>query len=142
MKTGSSPHVRGTLWASSLTTCSGRFIPACAGNTIEFAELPRRTLVHPRMCGEHCLNREPLPDQDGSSPHVRGTQRQETRPPSQPRFIPACAGNTINNALDDEARPVHPRMCGEHSIKGGCPPENSGSSPHVRGTHFSQLIDK
>ena len=50
----------------------------------------------------------------GSSPRVRGTLRARTRPHEDPRFIPACAGNTTPSC----------------SITDMC----AGSSPRVRGT--------
>ena len=34
------------------------------------------------------------------------------------RFIPACAGNTLSDAIGSIAVPVHPRVCGEHNPPG------------------------
>ena len=90
--------------------------------------------VHPRMCGEHFSSIPANSVISGSSPHVRGTRRSVGDYLLACRFIPACAGNTTASASRSCQPPVHPRMCGEHTI---CTAEallNPGSSPHVRGT--------
>ena len=49
-------------------------------------------------------------------------------------IIPACAGNTIAGMLATTKHRDHPRMRGEHTRPGTCPPDDWGSSPHARGT--------
>ena len=73
---GSSPRARGTRWKSGQRNWSGRFIPACAGNTL----LPGlgRVLFA------------------GSSPRARGTPKGPPSDSMSSRFIPACAGNTLS----------------------------------------------
>ncbi len=131
---GSSPHVRGTPHRSSQSAPRGRFIPACAGNT----RLTRRgqppPSVHPRMCGEHDIFSRTAWINGGSSPHVRGTPPGPQHHDPQPRFIPACAGNTILRIRPLYNPSVHPRMCGEHDLPGNGNRIHHGSSPHVRGT--------
>ena len=70
---GSSPRVRGTpgRWRSALA--SGRFIPACAGNSMRRARRASLAPVHPRVCGELREVLAALDDHAGSSPRVRGT---------------------------------------------------------------------
>ena len=131
---GSSPHVRGTRVAVLRHIASGRFIPACAGNTAAQIALNTQASVHPRMCGEHVPAHLPPPVQIGSSPHVRGTRPDQPRRGSHRRFIPACAGNTWGGGPAVEVISVHPRMCGEHVIHRNKSPTTIGSSPHVRGT--------
>ena len=70
----------------------------------------------------------------GSSPRVRGTHAQDGEHPVQPRFIPACAGNTQETVAGHRPQAVHPRVCGEHSSEGRKAFTVSGSSPRVRGT--------
>jgi hypothetical protein len=52
-RTGSSPRVRGTPLTANVDGTSGRFIPACAGNTAGGDGPDRGSAVHPRVCGEH-----------------------------------------------------------------------------------------
>ena len=70
----------------------------------------------------------------GSSPPARGTPHSAWRPPTQTRFIPACAGNTRPWRSSSNTPTVHPRLRGEHPM----PPSNTtlafGSSPPARGT--------
>ena len=95
----------------------------------------RSPAVHPRVCGEHAVDR------------VLGV--------GHVRFIPACAGNTRTAPSPTLPPPVHPRVCGEHpratsaeawedrfipACAGNTrPPQvasstSTGSSPRVRGT--------
>ena len=49
---GSSPRGRGTQWPFCVIVCSGRFIPAWAGNALIEVELHFDMPVHPRVGGE------------------------------------------------------------------------------------------
>ena len=71
--------------------------------------------VHPRMRGEHSLCDGPMQPCAGSSPHARGTPQPPLATFGVERFIPACAGNTVDVTELEEGKPVHPRMRGEHS---------------------------
>jgi GAF domain-containing protein len=77
----------------------------------------------------------------GLSPRVRGTPRLHGHPDSDPRFIPACAGNARAPRPSWCVRPVHPRVCGERiqyvSRRNNC----CGSSPRVRGTREPAVAD-
>ena len=55
-------------------------------------------LVHPRVCGEHDGTRRDVNPTVGSSPRVRGTRWPVAGGQSAGRFIPACAGNTLELA--------------------------------------------
>ena len=135
IKYGSSPRVRGTFLGTSKIVKKGRFIPACAGN------MPCRTRawlyrsVHPRVCGEHTQTTTEKEISCGSSPRVRGTCVIGVADEGRPRVIPACAGNIRYALLMAPLLPVHPRVCGEHSVLSGRPGTFSGSSPRVRGTY-------
>ena len=69
---GSSPHVRGALWAYSNGQNGDGIIPACAGSTGGLSEVGWFTGDHPRMCGEHDVSQLTSDVATGSSPHVRG----------------------------------------------------------------------
>ncbi len=129
------PRVCGEhVTATTGTVTINRFIPACAGNTAECDECLLDGTVHPRVCGEHIDVQLPLQGKNGSSPRVRGTHDVDCHQGEKARFIPACAGNTCPQGRADVQRPVHPRVCGEHSDgeEGNLSPR--GSSPRVRGT--------
>ena len=111
---GSSPRARGTPFSHRAGSVPARFIPACAGNTLVWAEPPTRDT--------------------GSSPRARGTPAQAARYCGVSRFIPACAGNTGAGTAGDGMSAVHPRVRGEHvcAESSACMPV--GSSPRARGT--------
>ena len=111
-----------------------RFIPACAGNSLDGqGEVPQAT-VHPRMRGEQALD-DPIAGVDsGSSPHARGTGASVSLWMDESRFIPACAGNSIFGQDVNRANAVHPRMRGEQYMLLNLAPNSFGSSPHARGT--------
>src|SRR5260370_13829420 len=92
---GSSPHARGTQTHHPIPSTAGRFIPACAGNTLCRRQLLRSAPVHPRMRGEHAVNSPGPQTASGSSPHARGTRDDYGHGVAGVRFIPACAGNTL-----------------------------------------------
>jgi len=73
LKSGSSPRLRGTHPSSRMYSPPRRFIPASAGNTGSLASSRYNTAVHPRVCGEHCLNAATGLYVIGSSPRLRGT---------------------------------------------------------------------
>ena len=131
---GSSPHMRGTLFAKFDCTHPPRFIPAHAGNT--FPQLPghRADTVHPRTCGEHHGRVERTALRNGSSPHMRGTLFNHIFFALQHRFIPAHAGNTSFIPSRQPPPTVHPRTCGEHNRCTCDICACTGSSPHMRGT--------
>ena len=98
---GSSPRVRGTLSLGRIKSGARRFIPACAGNTSSIANPPAKSMVHPRVCGEHLDSKMPLTVRIGSSPRVRGTRPCGGHRGASRRFIPACAGNTMSGGGRD-----------------------------------------
>ena len=96
---GSSPPVRGTLYRQDGIVRMIRFIPACAGNTVENLCGMRTGAVHPRLCGEHRVGESKQVTCIGSSPPVRGTLLRAAGRARILRFIPACAGNTCSPPL-------------------------------------------
>ena len=73
----------------------------------------------------------------GSSPCLRGTQKEWIEWAQLRRFIPVLTGNTSILATNFNRTAVHPRAYGEH--QGQARPKTSryGSSPCLRGTHIS-----
>ena len=71
--TGSSPRVRGTGPDTLGGFGQGRFIPACAGNSLRIPEKYPCRAVHPRVCGEQSCRMSIWIGRSGSSPRVRGT---------------------------------------------------------------------
>ena len=139
---GSSPRVRGTQPPEAPRRRSARFIPACAGNTERSRRRPRSPPVHPRVCGEHRLNRPSGCVKSGSSPRVRGTRTDGHGGTGRVRFIPACAGNTLEGVFGKHFLPVHPRVCGEHQVFRSSLQASAGSSPRVRGTQDRHHDDR
>ena len=154
-KVGSSPLARGTLAAPLFGADLGRFIPACAGNSLQASLKIRFMSVHPRLRGELKFDTLPKLNQDGSSPLAReltslpigqpiasgssplarGTPYPPNAPAFDRRFIPACAGNSRIIEKSNRLLSVHPRLRGELSIQLCEPTMRVGSSPLARGTH-------
>ena len=133
-KHGSSPRVRGTQPHEDERGRGRRFIPACAGNTSHPLFFLLFLPVHPRVCGEHSSISLANRSRCGSSPRVRGTRHAHRHRHASLRFIPACAGNTPAVSCRPHTGPVHPRVCGEHSVHSLFEWPFIGSSPRVRGT--------
>ncbi len=80
-----------------------------------------------------------IPKIDGSSPRGRGTRCACTHPELPSRFIPAWAGNAVQDVRERIKDTVHPRVGGER-----IPPQigavaPTGSSPRGRGTRTNRL---
>ena len=120
--TGSSPHARGTLACKSTGIMS-------SGD-------------HPRMRGEHLFFCRFLFSGVGSSPHARGTLSQSHPYILQSGIIPACAGNTLMSSLRCPPSRDHPRMRGEHLFPRQAQRGAPGSSPHARGTPYTNTWTK
>ena len=111
---GSSPRVRGTRALRKGDGVRGRFIPACAGNSLKAGKVPAERV--------------------GSSPRVRGTPACGRWRRLKGRFIPACAGNSRGRRARGRRNSVHPRVCGELQTASSSSANGRGSSPRVRGT--------
>ena len=96
---GSSPRARGTRAADDGSCVCGRFIPACAGNTLGWRTARTASPVHPRVRGEHADTDRRDDGKVGSSPRARGTLVRHRHPLRPRRFIPACAGNTATSPV-------------------------------------------
>ena len=131
---GSSPHGRGTDDPPVRAVVPPRFIPAWAGNSSGRFVMAFWRPVHPRMGGEQYPSKSAATGITGSSPHGRGTDVPRFVVPADPRFIPAWAGNSWGYFPNDRVFSVHPRMGGEqnHLPRHGL--DDTGSSPHGRGT--------
>ena len=116
-----------------------RFIPAGAGNASSPRVVASAASVHPRGCGERFKIARARRDCAGSSPRVRGTQRQVAGIDLPRRFIPAGAGNAAVLTRAPRSHPVHPRGCGERGLLVALEGSHRGSSPRVRGTHPNML---
>ena len=110
---GSSPHARGTPRSSRRAASQVRFIPACAGNTSRLSTDASPRFI-PACAGNTTSIVRRMRPRPGSSPHARGTPRPTRR--------------------RRRARPVHPRMRGEHATSALLRRRRFGSSPHARGT--------
>ena len=86
------------------------------------------------MGGEHCDATRLCIGLDGSSPRGRGTPTTARDYKSQPRFIPAWAGNTPQRRRRSSVATVHPRVGGEHIFEAMDVGRGIGSSPRGRGT--------
>ena len=112
----------------------GRFIPACAGNSVQPSLRMLQRSVHPRVRGEQIGRRIAPAKTHGSSPRARGTVQVQPSTVLQVRFIPACAGNRIFEPFQNLISSVHPRVRGEQIISLRLVAINTGSSPRARGT--------
>ena len=114
VRQGSSPHMRGTPFLAIPIAISVGIIPAHAGNTGCPGWPSWRGRDHPRTCGEHEPKRDERDQQQGSSPHMRGTLFWLGCAVCARGIIPAHAGNTRSTGWASPPTKDHPRTCGEH----------------------------
>ena len=139
--TGTSPRVRGKRSVPRSAPYTGRYIPACAGETCAKEPRPAWYRVHPRVCGGNVPSFQFRVSPRGTSPRVRGKQPERSWMASGLRYIPACAGETGVAYSANREYPVHPRVCGGNSssIPSDC--ARTGTSPRVRGKPGPELPD-
>ena len=113
---GSSPRMRGTPHPGQTRPRRHGIIPAYAGNTSHRPSETRSTWDHPRVCGEHWIDRSGTPQYLGSSPRMRGTQSHCRPCMRHIGIIPAYAGNTSAAWCCSRPPGDHPRVCGEHTL--------------------------
>ena len=89
---GLSPRVRGNLEGERPEWSARGSIPACAGEPLAVAVLPRLDEVYPRVCGGTFSATPSKPTSRGLSPRVRGNLLGPSHVSIPIRSIPACAG--------------------------------------------------
>ena len=130
---GSSPHTRGAQYVWIVETPGDGIIPAYAGSTGTLPIANGGTGDHPRIRGEHFDHIVGRHNAGGSSPHTRGARILGRSASDQTGIIPAYAGSTRKPAAAVCPSRDHPRIRGEHLVR-GCPIASPrGSSPHTRG---------
>ena len=95
---GSSPRGRGMLLPVPRQRQRSQFIPAWAGNACGWCASKAGGAVHPRVGGECGYGKRGVKLFRGSSPRGRGMPRPRRCRPRLCRFIPAWAGNALNDA--------------------------------------------
>ena len=109
-------------------------IPAHAGLTAVFSATCVSFRDHPRACGAHCRTYVLPPGTRGSSPRMRGSQKDMLLGSSLIGIIPAHAGLTCFTKESHRPYEDHPRACGAHSATSDFKSPKTGSSPRMRGS--------
>ena len=133
--------MRGAPPRLTLAMIGSGIIPADAGSTSRWLDLPFDLPDHPRGCGEHSPVLSNFLRQKGSSPRMRGARHFGDRPNNVVGIIPADAGSTHWRSFNSCASWDHPRGCGEHrhvACEGGT---DRGSSPRMRGALSPDALD-
>ena len=112
-------------------------IPAYAGSTGLLGSGREVRWDHPRVCGEHPCVSTALDFRAGSSPRMRGARTARRANLHDPGIIPAYAGSTIYDGSKILVLEDHPRVCGEHVKLDPELGDKRGSSPRMRGAHYS-----
>ena len=76
----------------------------------------------------------------GTSPRMRGKLMPVTQWDPATRNIPAYAGKTYLIGPTVRYAPEHPRVCGENFAELGVEQELAGTSPRMRGKHYSTVL--
>ena len=132
--------MRGARGAVGDAITKERIIPAYAGSTLVASSTAMSSRDHPRVCGEHALAvRVCCPDM-GSSPRMRGAHSLINNSQFDIGIIPAYAGSTRAGRHSVSSARDHPRVCGEHRETEQRKRVCVGSSPRMRGAHFTKCI--
>jgi len=132
---GSPPPARGARYRRLTYLFGIRITPACAGSTRWSSGTPATRADHPRLRGEHAINRALPQGVTGSPPPARGARRARRARREPRRITPACAGSTASAGMRPLARADHPRLRGEHTRACVTVGALIGSPPPARGAH-------
>jgi len=88
---------------------------------------------HPRVRGEHEVNRDRQRTEKGSPPRARGARSTPSATASRSGITPACAGSTSADSRRRRGSGDHPRVRGEHGGVGRRHTRCRGSPPRARG---------
>ena len=110
-----------------------RIIPAHAGQTRTSAVKTCCRTDHPRACGANHGRIDADGSIPGSSPRMRGKQRERHHHGRRRRIIPAHAGQTVESLPVSSVVPDHPRACGANGMTEAAYRTEVGSSPRMRG---------
>ena len=132
--------MRGTPWRYIRRERCGGLIPTYARNTHRRANRQRKTGAHPHVCGEHGSEIIGKVSSWGSSPRMRGTHLTILPCSCVRGLIPTYAGNTLCRLPLPRYSRAHPHVCGEHITTDESTLSQAGSSPRMRGTHFSYFL--
>ena len=130
---GSSPLARGLPVDDNTLRRAFRIIPARAGFTKDKALRGAQNRDHPRSRGVYVDIWATTADGFGSSPLARGLRWRALRSRLRSGIIPARAGFTSTNILQDASLQDHPRSRGVYSVPASSDEWNEGSSPLARG---------
>ena len=120
---------------------AARITPAYAGKSFRLWESGKKSLDHPRLCGEKGKNTNRTKINSGSPPPMRGKAKAGTSDTVKSRITPAYAGKRWKEKVREKVTQDHPRLCGEKFtiifLLIGLP----GSPPPMRGKvpQFSQI---
>ena len=115
---GSSPLTRGKRQVDPRAARRFGLIPAHAGKTPVFLEIPGKGTAHPRSRGENSRRGEECSHLHGSSPLTRGKLKRVLDLLHHTRLIPAHAGKTNFSRSPRKTRRAHPRSRGENALGG------------------------
>ncbi|EGB73696.1 hypothetical protein ERFG_00543 [Escherichia coli TW10509] len=134
LHSGLSPLARGTHYAFLRLPGFCRFIPAGAGNSVNWHHITLNHPVYPRWRGELRFLVAAAGLKTGLSPLARGTHELWHEVAGVRRFIPAGAGNSEGAIVVQEGGAVYPRWRGELPVRVVRIGDINGLSPLARGT--------
>ena len=130
---GSSPLARGLRGTGRRVSLAGRIIPARAGFTARLTGTSQRIGDHPRSRGVYRIFRFPMSRYFGSSPLARGLRGSHRPQRLARRIIPARAGFTYLDGIQEAQSLDHPRSRGVYISDEALREASGGSSPLARG---------
>ena len=134
IRCGLSPRVRGSLRVVRLLVDIERPIPAGAGEPLPVSRPNASIEAYPRGCGGARYEDEVAAALHGLSPRVRGSLGGKLLAVTEPRPIPAGAGEPLRPRSRSTRDRAYPRGCGGAAFAWIGTLLTQGLSPRVRGS--------
>jgi len=142
MKTGSTPHARGSTLSTILDCHCSCVYPACAGIHRRFFYCAKASKSLPRMRGDPPVPKNGSKVPTMSTPHARGSTPGHSRPRPLSGVYPACAGIHPDKDMAQYDYDSLPRMRGDPPRSHSRLAPRRSSTPHARGSTQAPAVER
>ena len=119
-----------------------RYNPAYAGTTRAISRCRRFMRIQPRVCGDYNRVTGPAVGLQDTTPRMRGLPVIITLKEYMSRYNPAYAGTTAVRDMQEKARKIQPRVCGDYDRLVERDDRTKDTTPRMRGLRDDLALNR